>query len=125
MRSIPLLAGAALALGLCFGASTRAHASDVRVFVSLGDVMFSAGQPYHRHHHYPLHVVHSAYGPRYFYDAPPPPRHVRGHGHGYRQYRHSHRHPVVVYHQPHGYHYRPAPPPPPRPGYHRHYRPGY
>lgn len=117
MRSFPLLAGAALALGLCFGAPAQAHGSDVRVFVSFGDVMFSAGRPYHRHHHYPLHVVHAAHGPQYYYMAPPPPppRHY---------YRHPREAPVYGYH--HGYHYRPAPPPPPpRPGYHRHHRPGY
>ena len=116
MRSIPLLAGAALALGLCFGAPARAHGSDLRVFVSFGDVMFSAGRPYHRHQHYPLHVVHAAHGPQYYYMAPPPPPPPPRH-----YYRH-HR-PAPVYGHHHGYHYRPASPPP-RPGYHRH-RPGY
>lgn len=115
MRPLPLLAGAVLALGLCFGASAQAHGSDVRVFVSFGDVMFSAGRPYHRHHHYPLHVVHATHGPQYYYTAPPP------------QHYHHHRPvPVYGYGDHHGYHYRPAPPPPPpRPGYHRHRRPGY
>ena len=120
---VSLLAGAALALGLCFGASTQAHASDVRVFVSLGDVMFSAGRPYHRHHHHPLHVVHAAYGPQYYYVAPPPPPRPYHHHNHHR--RHNHHYSASAHHHAHGYHYRPAPPPPPpRPGYHRH-RPGY
>ncbi|MBS7458215.1 hypothetical protein [Coralloluteibacterium stylophorae] len=57
----------------------------VRVYVDLGDVLFSAGRPYHRHSHAPLYVVHTGYGPRYYhygpvyappprYYAPPPPR---------------------------------------------------
>lgn len=125
MRSIPLLvAGAALALGLSVGAPVQAHGSDVRVFVSFGDVMFSAGRPYHRHHHYPLHVVHAAHGPQYYYMAPPPPPPPPP-----RYYRHHRPVPVYGYHNGyphHGHYYRPAPPPPPpRPGYHRHYRPGY
>ncbi|MCX7564105.1 hypothetical protein OS176_11300 [Xanthomonadaceae bacterium XH05] len=116
MRPLPLLAGAVLALGLSFGGVAQAHGSDVRVFVSFGDVMFSAGRPYHRHHHYPLRVVHAAHGPQYYYVAPPPRPH-------YPHYRHHHPTPVYGHHQGRSHRHHPAPPPP-RPGYHRH-RPGY
>lgn len=119
MRTLSLLAGTALALGLCFGAPAQARGNDVRVFVSFGDVMFSAGRPYHRHHHYPLHVVHASHGPRYYYVAPPPPPRPRHH------HRHHYPVPAYVHHYGYSHYYRPAPPPPPpRPGYYRH-RPGY
>ena len=117
MRTLPLLAGAVLALGMFSAVPARAHGGDARIWVSFGDVAFSAGRPYHRLHHYPLQVVHDVGGPHYFYyGAPAPvyyvPRPVVIHGHGPGRHHGGPRH------------YRPAPPPPPRPGYHRH-RPGY
>lgn len=121
MRILSLLASALLlTLGLALTPAAKAHGPDTRIWVSIGDVVFSAGHPYHRHLHHPLHVVHVGHAPRYYYRAPPPPRprHHRHHG------------PVKVYAPgpyPHyyarGHHHRP-PPPPPRPGYPRH-RPGY
>ena len=121
MRILSLLASALLlVLGLSLAPSAKAHGPDTRIWVSIGDVVFSAGHPYHRHLHHPLHVVHGGPAPRYYYRAPPPPR-----PHHYR-----HRAPVKVYapgvyprYYAHGHHHRP-PPPPPRPGYPRH-RPGY
>lgn len=114
MRVLSLLAGAALALGLACVTPAKAHGSDARVWVSIGDVSFSAGRPYHRHHHHPLQVIHGRHGPRYYYIPAP----------AYAYYP-PHVHP----HAPYGYrvhlHYAyPPPPPPPRPGYPR-YRPGY
>ncbi len=113
MRTLSLLAGAALALGLSFGAPAQAHGSDARIWVSIGDVSFSAGRPYHRHHRHPLHVVRGAHGPRYYYV--PAPTYV---------YHPTHPRPAYGYRGPAHYHYPPPPPPPPRPGYYRH-RPGY
>lgn len=112
MRLIPLLAMSALALGLGLGSAAQAHASDTRIWVSFGDVTFSAGRPFHRQHHIPLFVQAGRHGPRYYYHAPRHPRVYPHPAHGY----------------PPGYHYPSRrylpPPPPPRPGYYRH-RPGY
>ncbi len=116
MRMIAFLASAALALGLATSPSANAH--DARIWVSLGDVTFSAGLPYHRQHHYPLYREQGRHGPRYYYYAAPvrPMPHYRPgppYGPGYGYYYDAR-------------YYQPAPPPPPRPrpGYHRH-RPGY
>lgn len=73
---------AAGVLGLSTFPASQAQASDVRIFVDLGDILFSAGRPYHRHTREPLHVVHHRYGPRYYHHAPRfhgPPRHVVHH----------------------------------------------
>ena len=127
MRTLPLLlAGLALGLGLATVSPAHAHGSDARIWVSLGDVVFSAGHPYHRHLHHPLHVVRVGTGPRYYYHpAPrpirhyPAPRHY-GHGHGYG-YSYA---PAPYLHRPgHGSIHRPYRQPP-RPGYPRQ-RPGY
>lgn len=123
MRIHTLLAGAALALGLSVGAPAQAHGSDARIWVSIGDVAFSAGRPYHRQHHYPLHKVRGKHGPRYYYTPVPgyayyPPRP----GFGHYPPPHPHAYPAQGYRGPAYYDY--PPPPPPRPGYSRH-RPGY
>lgn len=116
MRISFLLAGAALAFGMSFGTPAQAHDHGARVWVSIGDVAFSAGRPYHRHHQHPLHVVHGRHGPRYYYVPTPkyayfPPR--------------PHPYPYPVYGSPaHDHHHYAPPPAPPRPGYYRH-RPGY
>lgn len=114
MRTIALLAGAALALGLVLSPSADARSVDARIWVSLGDVVFMAGVPHHRHHRQPLQVVSGRHGPRYYYHAAAPhysyPAPVRAHGH--RNHHYDARY------------YAPPPPRPPRPGYHR-YRPGY
>lgn len=66
------------AVGLTATQPARAY-DDGRIFVSIGDVAFSYGRPYHRHSRAPLYVVHESWGPRYYYNAPryyapPPPR---------------------------------------------------
>lgn len=66
------------AVGLTAAEPASAY-NDGRIFVSIGDVSFSYGQPYHRHSRAPLYVVHGSWGPRYYYTAPthyyaPPPR---------------------------------------------------
>ena len=68
------------AVGLTAAEPASAY-NDGRIFVSIGDVSFSYGQPYHRHSRAPLYVVHESWGPRYYYHpqpvqyyAPPPPR---------------------------------------------------
>ena len=121
MRTLFLILATTLLLGLAFAMPVEAHSNYSRIWVSIGDVSFSAGAPYHRHQHYPLHVVHGNYGPRYFYYAPPPPpppqhhRKRRNHVYGYG--------PAPVVYYDYSYQQRPAPRPL-RPGYHRH-RPGY
>jgi hypothetical protein len=113
MRTLSLLAGAALALGLSLGTPAQAHGSDARIWVSFGDVAFSAGRPYHRHHHHPLKVTRGRHGPRYYYDPAP--------AYTYDPAPPPHSYPAHGYRVPTYYRY---PPPPPRPGYSRH-RPGY
>lgn len=58
------------AVGLTAAEPASAY-DDGRIFVSIGDVSFSYGQPYHRHSHAPLYVVHESWGPRYYYYAEP------------------------------------------------------
>lgn len=113
MRTLSLVAGAVLALGLVAATPATARGGDARIWVSMGDVMFSAGRPYHRHHHHPLQILHGPRGPSYYYYPVP--------AYGYypmppRPYAYPAYYPPAPYH-------RPAPPPP-RPGYPRH-RPGY
>lgn len=65
------------AVGMTASAPASAY-DDGRIFVSIGDVSFAYGRPYHRHSRQPLYVVHESWGPRYYYTAPryyaPPPR---------------------------------------------------
>lgn len=104
---------AAGAFGLTV-ASTASAYDDGRIFVSIGDVSFAYGKPYHRHSRAPLYVVHDSWGPRYYYYAQPvryyapapryyapphyyapPPRYYgpRTYAHGYRDgYRDRHHH---------------------------------
>lgn len=101
------------AVGLTATQPARAY-DDGRIFVSIGDVAFSYGRPYHRHSRAPLYVVHESWGPRYYYHAPvyrapvyspryyappPPPRYYapvrydRRYADGYRDgWRHHDRH---------------------------------
>ena len=111
MRALPFLAGTVFALGLAFGAPANAHNSHTRIWVSFGDVVFSAGMPYHRLHHHPLAVEHGRRGPRYYYYAPRAQHWGPAHGYapGYYYYEHTYYAPT---------------PPPRRRGYYRH-RPGY
>lgn len=113
MRTTALLAGAALALGLALTPSVHAHGTDARIWVSLGDVVFTAGVPYHRYSHQPLFIEAGRHGPRYYHYGPSSrhfrPGPVRGHVRGYAY---------------DARYYLPPPPPPRRAGYHRH-RPGY
>lgn len=89
------------AVGLTATAPAQAY-DDGRIFVSIGDVTFSSGQPYHRYSHQPLYVVRESYGPRYYYTGP---RYVE---------------PVRYYAPPRAYY------PPPRAYYpSRDYRAGY
>ena len=114
MRTMSLLAGTVLALGLAFAAPANAHnrhSSQARVWVSLGDVVFSAGVPYHRQYRQPLFAESGRHGPRYYYYGPH--QSYRGPVHGY----------VPGYYYEQSY-YGPAPLPPRRRGYSRH-RHGY
>lgn len=96
------------AVGLTATQPARAY-DDGRIFVSIGDVSFAYGRPYHRHSRAPLYVVHESWGPRYYYNGPSyrppvyvsrhydpprryyaPPRHAYGHRDGYRG--HDRRH---------------------------------
>ncbi|HET9049781.1 MAG TPA: hypothetical protein VFN29_12575 [Chiayiivirga sp.] len=113
MRILPILASAVLALGLVAATPAGAHGPEARVWVSIGDVAFSAGRPFHRHHHHPLQVIHGSHGPRYYFVPSP----------GYSYYPVPRPVAVPMYSYPPRY-YLPTPPPP-RPGYYRHYRPGY
>lgn len=60
---------AAGAVGLTATQPARAY-DDGRIFVSIGDVAFSYGRPYHRHSRAPLYVVQESWGPRYYYNPP-------------------------------------------------------
>ncbi len=113
MRMLSLLAGAVMALGLTVAPRANAHGPDSRIWVSMGDVVFSAGRPYHRHHHRPLRVIHGHHGPRYYYVPTPT--------YGYYPAPRPLAFPAYAYPPAH---FHPAPPPP-RPGYHRHHRSGY
>jgi hypothetical protein len=121
MRILSVLASALLlVLGLTLASPSQAHGPNTRVWVSIGDVVFSAGHPYHRHLHHPLQVVHVGHSPRYYYAPPPPrPHHYRERGPA-RVYGHSAYPPYYSHHYRHPDH-RASPP---RPGYPRH-RPGY
>jgi hypothetical protein len=82
---------------------STAQASDVRVYVDLGDVAFEYGRPYDRYNHEPLYVVYDSYNrpmryyrvvdrdyyyrAGYYRPAPPP----WAPAYGYRHYRHHHR----------------------------------
>ncbi len=110
MRTMFFLAGTALALGLAFAAPANAHNrhhNQARVWVSLGDVVFTAGTPYHRQYRQPLFAERGRHGPRYYYYGPQQT---------YQGY-------VPGYYYDHTY-YAPAPLPPRRRGYSRH-RQGY
>ncbi len=96
---LPVLLAVAGTVGVV--APKEAAASDIRVFVDLGDIVFSAGRPYHRHSHAPLYVVHERWGPRYYYHRPAPVYYPRR---------------PAYYAPPRPVYY--APPPPPR----HHYR---
>jgi hypothetical protein len=85
--ALPLLLAVAGTVGVV--TPKEAAASDIRVFVDLGDIVFMSGRPYHRHSRAPLYVVHERWGPRYYYHRPAP-----------------------VYYAPRPVYY--APPPPPR-----------
>ncbi|MFC4726790.1 hypothetical protein [Coralloluteibacterium thermophilus] len=92
MRKLASLALAAVfAAGSAFVPAPAEARDRVRIYVDLGDVLFSAGRPYYRHTRAPLYVAHGPYGPRYYHYAPPPP-------------------PVVVYRAPPPRYYAPPPP---------------
>ena len=115
--ALPLLLAVAGTVGVV--TPKEAAASDIRVFVDLGDIVFMSGRPYHRHSRAPLYVVHERWGPRYYYHRPAPvyyaPRPV------------YYAPPPVYYTPPPAYYYAPppsyhAPAPYPRYGYYG--RPG-
>lgn len=82
------------AVGLTASAPASAY-DDGRIYVSIGDVSFAYGRPYHRHSRTPLYVVQESWGPRYYYPAPryyaPAPRYYA---------------PVQYYAPPRAYGYR-------------------
>lgn len=88
---LPLLLATAGAIGMAAAPSAEAYDSG-RIYVGIGDVVFSYGRPYYRHNHEPLYVVYERGYPRYYrmpapvYYAPPPPRYV------YAPPRHDWRH---------------------------------
>lgn len=101
MRKImySMLLATAGAIGLASAPTAEAYDSS-RIYVGIGDVTFSYGQPYWRHNNEPLYVVYERGYPRYYryaapaYYAPPPPRYVYApprYGYdrwGYDRYRH-------------------------------------
>lgn len=118
MRIPVSITTALLALGLAL-ATPATQARDTQVWVSIGDVTFHAGRPYHRYHDYPLHVWYGPHGPRYY--APhyivSEPLYVHR-PYGYAPYT---RGPSRYYHYGHRPYTHPAynaPPPPPPPRYH-------
>lgn len=107
-----LILATVLAATAAFGLArpSSAQASDVRVYVDLGDVAFEYGRPYYRYNHEPLYVMYDSYrrpvryyrvvDSGYYYDngyrqyGPPPWAPAYG-WRGDRPYRHHH----------HRYHY--------------------
>lgn len=125
MKIPAFIIAAALALGLTLATSPAQAYDDTRIWVSIGDVTFSAGRPYHRYHDYPLHVWHGPHGPRYYYHhhyvVSEPVYYHRPHGHAP-----YHRGPGSYYHYGHRPYTHPAytnrrHAPPPR----HHYRHGH
>lgn len=110
---VSLSLAAAGVLGLSTLPAAEAQAS-VRVYVDLGDVIFSSGRPYHRHSRAPLHVVHYSYGPRYYHYGPPrvvhhyapPPRVVHHYYAPPPRVRHVHHHHGSRHYAPPRQHYR-------------------
>jgi hypothetical protein len=94
-----LLLATAGAIGLSAAPAAEAYDSG-RIYVGIGDVVFSYGEPYWRHNNERLYVVYERGYPRYYrvpapaYYAPPPPAYVYapsryaydrpGYGYGYR-----------------------------------------
>jgi hypothetical protein len=107
-----LLLAAAGAIGLTAAPAAEAYDSG-RIYVGIGDVVFSYGRPYWRHNHEPLYVVYERGYPRYYrapapvYYAPPPPRYVYAPPPrwGYDRYRHRdyRDHPRWDGHRGHGW----------------------
>lgn len=107
MRNVilSLMLAAAGVAGLA--SATPAQASDARIFVDLGDVVFSYGRPYWRYGNEPLYVVYergypryyrydraySYYAPPVYYAPPPPPRYYAPprYDHHHRYDRHDRR----------------------------------
>jgi hypothetical protein len=81
MRNLVVASILAVSSVIGLGLSPAAKAGDARIFVDLGNVYFSAGQPYYRETRQPLYVAHYAYGPRYYYSRP---------AYGYRHYDRGH-----------------------------------
>ena len=102
------------AVGLTATQPARAY-DDGRIFVSIGDVSFAYGRPYHRHSNAPLYVVQESWGPRYYYHGPayrppvyvpryyaPPRYYPPRYAYGYRDdHRHHGRHDRYDHHDDH------------------------
>jgi hypothetical protein len=99
MRNVmfSLLLAASGAIGLTAAPAAEAYDSG-RIYVGVGDVVFSYGEPYWRHNNERLYVVYESGYPRYYriptpaYYAPPQVRYVYAppprRGYGYDSYRH-------------------------------------
>src|SRR5690606_7726049 len=62
---LPLLLATAGAIGMAAAPAAEAYDSG-RIYVGIGDVVFSYGRPYYRHNHEPLYVVYERGYPRYY-----------------------------------------------------------
>lgn len=103
MRAMALFLSLAAAGLFGLAGATPARASDVRVYVDLGDIVFTSGRAHYRHTREPLYVEYHRYGPpRYYrvvehrYYGPPGPPHFVPPGHYVRHYgpppkRYKHR----------------------------------
>jgi hypothetical protein len=115
MRKLMLSLSLAALAGIGLFATSQARASDLRVYVDLGDIAFDYGRPYYRHGHVPLYVEHVRYGPpRYYYHRsvrhhhyPPPGHYVRHYAPPPRYYKKSHwKHQRRHHRDGHGYYDR-------------------
>lgn len=117
MRARALIVSLAAAALIGLAAPAPAQASDVRVYVDVGDVIFTSGRAYHRHSREPLYVEYHRYGPpryyrivehRYYYGPPGPPRfvppghYVRHYGPPPKRYKHRHHYRYDPYYRGRG-----------------------
>lgn len=88
--SLVLAAAAVAGTGLSPDAEAR---GSERIFIGIGDVVFSYGRPYYRHNREPLYVVYERGYPRYYrvpapvYYAPPVYGYDYAPAYGYTDYR--------------------------------------
>lgn len=103
MRTLILSLSLAALAAVGLTASPQARASDLRVYVDLGDIVFDYGRPYYRHGYVPLYVETIRYGPPRYYYHPRPVRHYHyaPPGHYVRHYAPPPRHHGKYHHRKH------------------------